>query len=132
MNFIEKVQDSNLDIVGRILVFITAVVLIVLLNSVLCVGYKETTPHPVQLFLSFIVGCVGLFCIGLCFTILVLIAVAIGWVFTGEFSDGIWDFANDLLTYTVVFLFMFLYGDWNRQWIKRRKYGNQCDDSGHH
>lgn len=128
MNFYDKVMTSRLDLLGRALVFISAVVILVLLNSTLYpLAYKSTAPYPIQLFLSFIVACVALFAAGLAYFILFLIATAVGWVFTGEFSSEILDFAGDLLQYVIAFPFMFIFGDWNRQWLKKKeKHDEDC------
>lgn len=110
-----KIFNSEIDLFGRIGIFITMCVSIVVANSFwVSTIYKAELPYVVQLFMAFIIGIIGLLLIAMAVAVSMLLIGAIGWVFTGGFwgdgIDAIYNFVGQMLVLGV----KFLYGNWWR------------------
>lgn len=120
---IDKILNSRLNVIGRLFIFLTAVLVIFIAHSYFAphiYKHAETIVAVLaQLFLTcfllFII-CLGLFLAKTCIVFLISVVV---WIFTGNFS-AFGDINDSLLSF-VAFLLLLIYGNWNRLWFMRRK-----------
>lgn len=112
-DFFDKVNNSDLNIVGRIAFFLTCVAVLLLINGNLHI-YKPGTFILIQLFITAILTVIVAGMAFVALAIVCLLMVVIAWTVTGEWNYDILEIVFNGIEKAFKFLWLFIYGDWKR------------------